>query len=171
MKPTRILASLGAVAVVAIAFAETRAQSLSKSQPTQSNQMNAHHAKGTFEVTLKPAALVDPEAGPKLGRMSFNKQFVGDLVGTSSGEMLSAQTDVKGSAGYVAIERVTGTLAGRKGSFVFQHSAVMDQGNPQSTIVVVPDSGTEELAGIKGSFRIDMKDGKHFYEFEYMLPQ
>jgi hypothetical protein len=103
--------------------------------------------------------------------MSFNKQFAGDLVGTSKGEMLSAVTDVKGSAGYVAIERVLATLAGHKGSFVFQHSAVMDHGNPQSTIVVVPDSGTEELAGITGNFRIDIKDGKHFYEFDYTLPR
>jgi hypothetical protein len=103
--------------------------------------------------------------------MSFNKRFAGDLVGTSRGEMLSAQTDVKGSAGYVAIEKVVGTLAGHKGSFVFQHSGIMDHGKLQSTIVVVPDSGTEELAGIAGNFRIDIKDGKHFYEFEYTLPR
>jgi hypothetical protein len=133
--------------------------------------MTNHHAKGTFEVTLKSVALADAEAGEKLGRMSINKQFAGDLVGTSTGEMLSARTDVKGSAGYVAIERVVGTLDGRKGSFVLQHSAVMDHGNPQSTIVVVPDSGTEELAGITGSFRIDIKEGKHFYEFDYTLPR
>ena len=133
--------------------------------------MKIHHAKGTFEVTLEPLAVADPEAGEKLGRMSFKKKFSGDLAGTSKGEMLSATTDVKGSAGYVAIERVTGTMAGRQGSLVFQHSAVMDRGNPQSTIVVVPDSGTAGLAGIAGSFRIDIKDGKHFYEFEYTLPE
>ena len=156
---------------MAIAFVHSRAQSSPGAQPKQSNAMKAHNAKGTFEVTLKPLALADAEAGEKLGRMSFTKQFAGDLVGTSKGEMLSAGTDVKGSAGYVAIERVTGTLAGHKGSFVLQHSGVMDRGKPQSTIVVVPDSGTEELAGIAGSFRIDIKGDQHFYEFEYTLPQ
>jgi hypothetical protein len=171
MKLIRILASSGAIAVAAIAFVDIRAQSSLDSPAKESNQMKANHAKGTFEVTLKPASLANPEAGEKLGRMSFNKQFSGDLVGTSTGEMLSAGTDVKGSAGYVAIERVVGTLAGRKGSFVFQHSGVMDRGKPQSTIVVVPDSGTEGLVGITGSFRIDIKEGKHFYEFDYSLPQ
>ena len=171
MKLSQILTSSGAIAVMAIAFIDIRAQSPSESQPKQSNEMTTNHAKGTFEVTLKPLVLADAEAGEKLGRMSFNKQFSGDLVGTSRGEMLSAQTDVKGSAGYVAIERVAGTLAGHKGSFVFQHSALMDHGKPQSTIVVVPDSGTEELAGIAGHFRIDIKDGKHFYEFDYTLPR
>jgi hypothetical protein len=154
MKLSRILALSGAIVVMAIAFVDTRAQSSFKAQPEQSNQMKTRHAKGTFEVTLKPLALADADAGDKLGRMSFTKQFAGDLVGTSIGEMLSARTDVKGSAGYVAIERVVGTLAGHKGSFVLQHSAVMDHGNPQSTIVVVPDSGTEELAGMAGNFRI-----------------
>jgi hypothetical protein len=170
MKRSGILASAVAIAVMVIAF-EIRAQFPVASPPKSSDPMTTHHAKGTFEVTLKPLSLSDAEAGDKLGRMSFTKQFAGDLVGTSKGEMLSAQTDVKGSAGYVAIERVTGTLAGRKGSFVFQHSGVMDHGNPQSTIVVVPDSGTEELAGIAGNFRIDIKEGKHFYEFDYTLPR
>jgi hypothetical protein len=171
MKFSAILASSGALVVVAIAFVDSRAQSSPRSHPQPPDQMQTHHAKGTFEVTLKPEGLANAEADPKLGRMSFNKQFTGDLVGTSRGEMLSARTEVKGSAGYVAIERVTGTLAGRKGSFVFQHSAVMDQGKPESTIVVVPDSGTEELTGIAGSFRIDIKEDKHFYEFEYTLPK
>lgn len=124
--------------------------------------MKSYHAKGTFEVTLKPLPVADPEAGKKFGRMLFTKEFTGDFVGTGSGEMLSAGTDVKGSAAYVAIERVAGTLGGRKGSFVFQHSAVMDRGKPQLTIIVVPDSGTEQLTGITGSFKIDIQGNKHF---------
>jgi Protein of unknown function (DUF3224) len=160
-----------AIAIMAVAIMETSGQYSPSSQPTASTHMTNLHAKGTFEVTLKPLPAANPEAGEKLGRMSFTKQFAGDLAGTSSGEMLSAGTDVKGSAGYVAIEKVTGTLAGRKGSFVLQHSGTMDRGNPQSTIVVVPDSGTEELAGLAGNFRIDIKEGKHFYEFEYTLPK
>jgi uncharacterized protein DUF3224 len=171
MKLSRILVSSGAIVFMAVAFIDLPAQSSSDAHPKQENQMIAGHAKGSFEVMLKPAPLADPEAGEKLGRMSFQKQFTGDLAGTSRGEMLSATTDVKGSAGYVAIEKVAGTLAGKKGSFVLQHSGVMDQGKPQSTILVVPDSGTDELAGIAGSFRIDIKDGKHFYEFDYTLPR
>jgi hypothetical protein len=133
--------------------------------------MTTHHAKGTFEVTLKPVALADAGADGKLGRMSIDKHFAGDLVGTSKGEMLSAQTDTKGSAGYVAIERVVGELDGRKGSFVLQHSGTMDRGQSHLSVVVVPDSGTEGLTGIKGTFRIDINDGKHLYDFEYSLPQ
>jgi hypothetical protein len=171
IKLSSLLPSTSAIAIMAVAFMETRGQSAPNPPPTPSIHMTNHHAKGTFEVTLKPLPLANAEAGEKLGRMSFNKQFAGDLAGTSTGEMLSAGTDVKGSAGYVAIERVIATLAGRKGSFVLQHSGTMDRGNPQSTIVVVPDSGTEELAGIAGNFRIDIKEGKHFYEFEYTLPR
>src|SRR5271165_4091355 len=100
--------------------------------------------------------------------MSIDKQFHGDLEGTSKGEMLGAMTEVKGSAGYVAIERVTGTLNGRSGTFVLQHSGTMTRGTQHMTITVVPDSGTGGLAGISGSMTIIIKEGgKHFYEFEY----
>ena len=122
-------------------------------------------------MTLKPVDLADSGADDKLGRMSIDKRFAGDLVGTSKGEMLTAQTDTKGSAGYVAIEKVVGELDGRKGAFVFQHSGTMDRGQSHSSVVVVPDSGTAGLAGIKGTFQIDIKDGKHFYDFEYSLPE
>jgi hypothetical protein len=132
--------------------------------------MTTHHAKGTFEVTLKPVPLSDSAADGKLGRMSFDKQFAGNLVGTSKGEMLSAQTDTKGSAGYVAIEKVVGEMDGRKGTFVLQHSGTMDRGQSHLTVVVVPASGTEGFAGIKGTMQIDIKEGKHFYDFEYSLP-
>jgi len=129
----------------------------------------SRHASGTFDVKLSPQALSDPGADPALGRMSIDKQFYGDLEGTSKGEMLSAGTAVKGSAGYVAIERVSGTLHGRSGAFVLQHSGTMTRGAPQLTITVVPDSGTDQLVGLAGTMSIKISDGKHSYEFEYTL--
>jgi len=127
-------------------------------------------ARGTFEVTMKPLAPPDESPGAKLGRMSLEKTFAGDLVATSVGTLLTAMTDTKGSAGYVAMERVTGTLAGRAGSFVFQHSSTMDRGAPTQSIRVVPDSGTGEFAGLAGSFTIDIIEQQHRYLFEYSLP-
>ncbi|QTN21472.1 DUF3224 domain-containing protein [Rhizobacter sp. AJA081-3] len=127
-------------------------------------------AKGTFTVEMKPQAEPSAAEGVSLGRMSLDKRFEGDLVATGKGEMLTALTPVKGSAGYVAIERVAGTLHGRDGSFVFQHSGTMDQGAQRLSITVVPDSGTGALAGISGMFKINITEGKHFYEFEYSLP-
>ena len=129
------------------------------------------HASGTFEVSMKPQSSPEELVGASVGRISLDKQFAGDLVAIGKGEMLTAITQTKGSAGYVAIERVTGTLHGRKGSFVFQHCGTMDRGVQQLSITVVPDSGTEELAGITGRFTLNIVDGKHFYEFEYSLPQ
>jgi hypothetical protein len=125
-------------------------------------------AKGTFEVSLKPQALFH-ETSPLLGRMSIDKTFQGDLNASSTGEMLSARTEIKDSAGYVAIENVTGTLHGRKGSFVLQHSSTMNRGKPHQSITVVPDSGTDELLGLSGSMTIIIKDKQHFYEFNYQL--
>lgn len=123
------------------------------------------HASGTFDVKLMPQPVVDGEAG--IGRMSIDKQFHGDLEGVSKGEMLSSQGSIKGSAGYVAIERVSGTLQGRKGSFVLQHNATMNRGTPQLNIIVLPDSGTEQLAGIAGMMTIKIDQGQHFFEFDY----
>ena len=125
-------------------------------------------ARGTFEVKLNPLSAHHADA--KLGRMSIDKQFHGDLEGTSQGEMLSAMTDVKGSAGYVAIERVSATLNGRHGTFVLQHNATMNRGVPSLSVTVVPDSGTGALAGLAGDFKIIVADGKHSYEFSYALP-
>lgn len=131
----------------------------------------ATRARGTFEVKLTPQATDgQPEGGP-FGRMAIDKQFHGDLEATSKGEMLTAGTSVRGSAGYVAIERVTGTLHGRRGSFVLQHSGTMTRGTPQLTITVVPDSGTEELTGLSGRMTIDINAGKHSYGFEYALDE
>jgi hypothetical protein len=125
-------------------------------------------ASGTFDVKLTPQTM-DNKSDASLGRMSIDKQFHGDLEGTSKGEMLSAGTSVKGSGGYVAIERVSGTLQGRSGSFVLQHSGTMTRGAPQLTITVVPDSGVGQLAGLAGKMMITIADGKHSYDFEYTL--
>jgi hypothetical protein len=126
-------------------------------------------ASGTFEVKLSPQALSDAAADGTLGRMSIDKQFYGDLEATSKGEMLSAGTSVKGSAGYVAMERISGTLHGRSGSFVLQHSGTMTRGVAQLTVTVVPDSGTGELASLAGKMAIQIAEAKHSYEFEYSL--
>jgi hypothetical protein len=128
-------------------------------------------AKGTFVVSLKPLPFEGVDAAAKLGRMSIDKQISGDLIATTKGEMMSAMTGTKGSAGYVAIEYVTGTLNGRKGSFALQHSGTMNRGAPTLAVTVVPDSGTDQLAGLEGNFKIDILDGKHFYEFQYRLAQ
>jgi hypothetical protein len=103
--------------------------------------------------------------------MSIDKQFHGDIEGTSKGEMLTAGTNVKDSAIYVAIERVSGTLHGKRGTFLLHHTGVMDRGKPHLNITVVPDSGTGDLEGLTGSMNIIIADGKHSYEFEYTLPE
>jgi hypothetical protein len=127
-------------------------------------------ASGTFEVTLTPQT-DDPAGDPSLGRMSIEKRFHGDLEATSRGQMLSAMSSIKGSAGYVALERVSGTLHGRDGSFVLQHSGSMTRGAPELSIRVVPDSGTGRLAGLTGTMAIIIADGKHSYELEYAIAE
>lgn len=132
------------------------------------------HARGPFEVKLTPQPLHAEMVGPlfeKLGRMSIDKTFHGGLDAKSRGEMLSSLTGVKGSAGYVAIERVEGSLDGRKGSFVLQHSGSMARGAQSLTITVVPDSGTGQLVGLEGRMAILVDAGKHSYDFEYSLPE
>jgi hypothetical protein len=128
-----------------------------------------NHASGTFEVKLVPQT--DDKSDASLGRMTIDKEFHGDLKGTSKGQMLTGMTDVKGSAGYVAIEKVSGTLKGRTGTFILQHTGTMNRGVPQLTITVVPDSGTDQLAGLAGVFTIKIAEGKHSYEFDYSLPE
>ena len=127
------------------------------------------HARGTFEVKMAPLP-ADATGDATLGRMSIDKQFHGDLEGTSQGQMLSAMGGVKGSAGYVAMEKVNGTLKGRSGSFVLQHSGTMNRGAPQLIVSVVPDSGTDQLTGLAGVLEIIIEGGKHSYHFEYTLP-
>lgn len=126
---------------------------------------------GEFEVKLNPIdGYAKGRDGIKLNRMSIDKIFHGELEASSKGEMLSAMTPVKGSAGYVAIEQVHGTLKGKKGSFVLQHFGTMDKGKDRLILEVVPDSATGELEGLSGHMNIIIEAGKHFYEFEYQLP-
>lgn len=139
--------------------------------PTQTHATRAaHSARGSFEVVMNPLPLRADNANALLGRRQLDKQFSGDLQATGRGEMLTAMTDVKGSAGYVAIEHVSGTLKGRRGSFVFQHCGQMDRGAQQLSITVVPDSGTGELLGLAGRFDIKITDDRHSYRFDYTLP-
>ena len=127
-----------------------------------------NHASGTFEVKLVPQT-DDKNGDPALGRMTIDKQLHGDLEGTSKGQMLTGMTEVKGSAGYVAMEKVSGTLKGRTGTFILQHTATMNRGVPQLSITVVPDSGTGQLTGITGIFKVIITEGKHSYEFDYTV--
>ncbi len=123
------------------------------------------HASGTFEVKLDPQT---PDASG-LGRLTLDKIFHGDLEATSLGQMLAASTDTPGSAGYVALERVTGTLAGRSGTFVLQHTGTMNRGTPSLSVTVVPDSGTGQLTGLSGTLSITVVDKEHRYALEYSI--
>ena len=124
-------------------------------------------ANGTFEVRLSPQN--DNPDEPLLGRMLIDKQFHGDLEAVSKGQMLTGMTTVKGSAGYVAIEKVSGTLHGHKGTFILQHTGTMKRGEAGLSVTVVPDSGTDELRGLTGKMEIIIAEGKHYYKFEYAL--
>ena len=127
------------------------------------------HARGTFDVKIMPLKSEDsPDQAFK--RMSIDKQFHGDIEGTSKGEMLTAGSNVKDSGVYVAIERVSGTLNGKHGTFLLHHTGIMERGKPHLSINVVPDSGTAELEGLTGTMNIIISpDGKHSYDFEYSL--
>ena len=126
-------------------------------------------ASGTFSVTMNPEPPYDVNEGASIGRVSIKKQFLGDLEATSSVEMLGARSEVSGSAGYVAIERVNGALHGRTGTFVLQHSGTMTRGKGELTVTVVPDSATGELKGLAGRMTIEIVEGKHLYGFEYAI--
>lgn len=131
---------------------------------------NKLRAAGPFDVNVVPQAPSNPNDPGIVGRMLLDKNFHGDLDATSKGEMLAASsTSVKGSAGYVAIEKVTGKLNGREGSFHLQHTGSMDRGAPSLSITVIPDTGTGELTGLSGSMTIDISDGKHAYTFDYTI--
>lgn len=131
---------------------------------------NKMKVSGEFQVKLEPMDFSAQGAeGITLGRMSIDKTFSGALDATSKGEMLSAMTPTEGSAGYVAIEQVTGSLSGKKGSFVLQHFGTMNRGKNRLVLEVVPDSGSGELTGLSGTMLIKIESGKHFYEFEYEL--
>lgn len=125
------------------------------------------NAKGRFDVKLTPET--DNTAESVVGRMTIDKQFHGDLEGTSKGLMVMAGTSVQGSAGYVAIEKVSGTLEGKKGTFYLQHNGIMNRGDGQLSIVVIPDSGTDELTGLAGTLNIKIDNGDHSYDFNYSI--
>jgi hypothetical protein len=159
------------ISVLALTGQGTRLAAEAASEVTSQRSPMASNASGTFQVKLTPQSPDDKAPGSTLGRFSIDKHFVGDLEATSQGQMLSASSDVEGSAGYVAIERVTGTLHGRRGSFVLQHTGTMSKKDGfQLSVTVVPDTGSGELLGLAGRMTIRIIDGKHLYEFEYSLP-
>ncbi|QWP78245.1 DUF3224 domain-containing protein [Lysobacter sp. K5869] len=126
--------------------------------------------EGPFQVKLSPQPVHEAAEG-KFGRMALDKRFEGALEADSRGEMLAAMTAVKGSAGYVALEKVEGALDGRRGSFLLLHRGLMNRGEADLSIVVVPDSGTDELEGLSGRMSVDIREGgAHFYRFDYQLP-
>ena len=144
----------------------SQASTTTKQESTMTNA-DTKHASGAFDVKMNPQT--DQSGEPTVGRMSLDKVFHGDLEATSKGQMLAVMTDVQGSAGYVAMERVNGKLHGRAGTFALQHSGTMTRGAPQLIITVVPDSATGDLAGLTGRMTIDIVEGKHFYKFDYRL--
>jgi hypothetical protein len=142
---------------------------VTRSESNQGTTLMTQHANGTFEVKIVPQD--DQSEDKSLGRMTISKQWEGDIQGLSSGQMLTGGDVKTGSAGYVAMEKFTGTVKGRKGSLIFQHSATMTGGAGDLTITVVPGSGTDALKGISGKLAIKIENGKHSYDFEYTLPQ
>ncbi len=140
------------------------------STPSLKGPVVPTRATGTFEVKVTPQPSEDKTDDATLGRMTIDKQIHGDLEATSKGQMLTAGTPVKGSAGYVAIERISATLHGRTGTFILQHTGTMNRGALQLSITVVPDSGTGQLTGLTGKMDIQIADGKHSYDFAYTLP-
>ena len=126
-------------------------------------------ASGPFEVTLKPLPMDADADAQLLGRMSLDKVYRGDLEAVGRGQMLTGGTPIRNSAAYVAIERVAGALKGRKGSFILQHTGLMNRGSPSLAITIVPDSGTDQLEGLKGTMTINIEAGKHSYQLDYTL--
>ncbi len=126
--------------------------------------------QGPLEVNIEAEPPYLEDGGTRLNRNAVTKTFSGDMVGTSEAQMITAFTDTPGSAGYVAIEHFTGSVGGKSGSFVLQHSGVMDKGTPQLTVFILPDSGSGELSGISGTLEIGNDEGKHSYSLDYELP-
>lgn len=127
-------------------------------------------ATGAFDVKMTSRPPDETEGDARIGRMALDKHYHGDLEASGRGQMLAVMDQAKGSGGYVALEVVEGTLAGKRGTFALQHGGLMDGGRPSLTIVVVPGSGTGELEGLAGTLAIRIESGKHFYDFEYTLP-
>ena len=127
-------------------------------------------ARGLLDVNIEAEPPFLEQDGLKLNRSVVRKEFSGDMVGTSEAQMIAAFTGTPGSAGYVAIEHFTGSVGGKSGSFVLQHSGVMNKGDAQLTVTIVPDSGTGELGGILGTLEIDNDEGQHSYILDFELP-
>ena len=152
-------------ALVIYAHAQSQGNNSAQKEPAM------NHATGPFEVKMTPQKPDNPtEQAASIARMTGDKLWHGDLEGTSKVVMLATAPDARGSGVYVALERVTGTLKGRSGSFLLHHTGIMDRGTPSLTILVAPDSGTGQLAGITGKMTINIAGGKHSYDFEYTLP-
>ncbi len=166
MKPRATLSRI----ILASALATSLVHASSNSNTSKETHMN-QTATGPFDVKLNPLEAYNKDEGALLGRLSIDKQFHGDLEATSKGEMLSTGVPgPQGSGAYVAIERVAGTLHGRRGTFALAHNATMTAGVPYLNIIVAPGSGTGELAGLSGQMKIDIAPGgKHSYTFEYTL--
>jgi hypothetical protein len=161
-----IMRTLHLLAAAALAVSCAAAGAFDKDRP-----MTSHTATGPFDATLAPQTLSPVADGSGLARMSLDKRFHGALEAASTGEMLSFGNPAGGSAGYVAMEKVRGTLDGRAGSFVLQHSSTMTRGVPAQSITVVPDSGTDALAGLAGRMVVEIAPGgAHSYRFDYTLP-
>jgi hypothetical protein len=140
-----------------------------KTPAVLSRYESSMNARGSFEIKMSAQPPFDVVEGVSLSRVMFDKVFAGELAATSKVEMLAARTPVTDSAGYVAIERIVGTLAGRNGSFVVMHMGTMTRGVSALSLTIVPDSGTGELDAIAGTMKIEIVEGKHFYEIEYSL--
>lgn len=169
MKPQFALVAVFAASLFAT-NPPVHAQAKPAAPPTKGNPMTSL-AAGTFEVKVKPLPEDEKVPGVTVGRMSIDKTFKGDIEGTSKGEMMTAATPVKGSAGYVAVEIVTASIKGKSGTFTLLHHATMKQeGDFRMNIVVIPDSGTGDLVGLSGKMEIIIEGGKHSYRFDYTLP-
>lgn len=156
--------------LAALALALALAAVLGAAATAQEKGTKMRHAKGEFEVKVSPLPLDGPAEDSKLGRLALEKTFKGPLAATGKGQMLTVDSEVEGSGVYVAVERLTGTLDGKKGTFALHHRGVMTRGQPALSVLVVPDSGTGELAGLTGTLHITIEGGKHFYDLEYELP-
>lgn len=162
-----ICLSLG---VSVFVYAQTQSQVLRTIQKEKKAIMT-NRASGTFDVKMTPQAPAEKGEEAAVGRYSLDKTFHGDLTGTSKGEMLAVGTAVEGSAGYVAMEQVKGTINGRSGTFALQHTGTMNRGAAELSVTVVPDSGTGQFAGLSGKMSIKIENGKHLYDFEYTLAE
>jgi hypothetical protein len=148
------------------AYPQTKPQKATQKEKTMMKQ-----ASGTFDVKVIPQAPDDQSQETGIGRFLLDKQFHGDLEATSKGQMLASGSPADGSGGYIAMEKVSGTLNGRKGSFALQHNGTMKGGAAEMNVIVVPGSGADQLAGLEGKMTIIIADGKHSYQFEYTLAE